>query len=136
MEKGNYNKHLTVLRHTTEHVLMQAMENLYPNILKAMGPATEDGFYFDFDLQTKISEEDFSKIEKEMLRIKNLNIPISKKDTGGCCDGNNLFEHGLVNIDTLGVRGGKIHSAEEFVCLDSIKERVDLSLAILIRLAG
>jgi len=78
MEKGNYNKHLTVLRHTTEHVLMQAMENLYPNILKAMGPATEDGFYFDFDLQTKISEEDFSKIEKEMLRIKNLNIPISK----------------------------------------------------------
>jgi glutamate carboxypeptidase len=67
---------------------------------------------------------------------KELNIPISKKDTGGCCDGNNLYEHGLVNIDTLGVRGGKIHSAEEFVCLDSIEERVDLSLAILTRLAN
>lgn len=65
-----------------------------------------------------------------------LKLPISKKDTGGCCDGNNLYEHGLVNIDTLGVRGGKIHSAEEFVCLDSIEERVDLSLAILTRLAN
>lgn len=67
---------------------------------------------------------------------KELAIPISKRDTGGCCDGNNLFEHGLVNIDTLGVRGGKIHSPEEFVCLDSIEERINLSLAILTKLAS
>lgn len=66
---------------------------------------------------------------------KELNLAISKRDTGGCCDGNNLFEHGLVNIDTLGVRGGKIHSPEEFTCIDSFEERINLSLAILKKLS-
>lgn len=57
------------LRHTGEHVLHTAMQNLYPDLKKAMGPATDDGFYFDFELTQKISEEDFPKIEAEMSRI-------------------------------------------------------------------
>lgn len=85
-----------------------------------------------FNRQPKIPdtrlEELYNLIES---CAKDLKLPISKRDTGGCCDGNNLFEHGLVNIDTLGVRGGKIHSPEEFVCLDSFEERIQLSLAIL-----
>ncbi|KKQ01407.1 MAG: Threonine-tRNA ligase [Candidatus Roizmanbacteria bacterium GW2011_GWA2_36_23] len=59
---------LLKLRHTTEHVLHTAMQNLYPNLKKAMGPATDDGFYFDFDLDQKISENDFEQIEKEILQ--------------------------------------------------------------------
>ena len=57
------------LRHTAEHVLHTAMQKLYPNLKKAMGPATEDGFYFDFDLEDKVTEADFPAIEKEMARI-------------------------------------------------------------------
>jgi len=57
------------LRHTAEHVLHTAMQKLYPNLKKAMGPATDDGFYFDFDLEEKITEADFPAIEKEMARV-------------------------------------------------------------------
>ena len=60
---------LLKIRHTTEHVLHTAMQNLYPELKKAMGPATDDGFYFDFDLDKKVTETDFPRIEKEMKRI-------------------------------------------------------------------
>lgn len=62
------------LRHTAEHVLHTAMQDLYPKLKKAMGPAIEDGFYFDFDLAEKISDIDFPKIEKEMSRLIDLNL--------------------------------------------------------------
>lgn len=62
------------LRHTAEHVLHTAMQNLYPSMKKAMGPAIEDGFYFDFDLKDKVSEDDFPKIEHEMKRLVDLDL--------------------------------------------------------------
>ena len=68
------------MRHSCEHVLMQAMLRLFPKIKMAMGPATADGFYFDFDPGPhKISEADFPKIEKEMKKIIAQNLPIVKK---------------------------------------------------------
>jgi len=70
---------LWALRHTAEHVLHTAMQNLYPKLKKAMGPATNDGFYHDFDLDQKISEEDFPKIEKEMQRLIDANYPMVQK---------------------------------------------------------
>lgn len=70
------NQKLWALRHTTEHVLHTALQNLYPSMKKAMGPATEEGYYHDFDLDTKVSESDFPKIEKEMQRLINLNLPM------------------------------------------------------------
>ncbi len=60
---------LLKIRHTAEHVLHTAMQKLYPSLKKAMGPATDDGFYFDFELSDKITEADFPAIEKEMARI-------------------------------------------------------------------
>ncbi len=61
---------LEALRHSCEHVLTMAMLRIWGNKIKAaMGPATEDGFYFDFDSQVKISEDDFKRIEKEMKKI-------------------------------------------------------------------
>ncbi len=74
-------KQLLCLRHTAEHVLHTAMQNLYPNLLKAMGPATNDGFYFDFDLNEKVSEADFPKIEKEMQKLINLNLKMVREET-------------------------------------------------------
>lgn len=65
-----------------------------------------------------------------------LGIAIHTKDTGGCCDGNNLAAHGLPNIDTLGVRGGAIHSADEYMKIDSLTERARLSTLLLLRLAS
>jgi glutamate carboxypeptidase len=55
--------------------------------------------------------------------------------SGGCCDGNNLAYYGLPNIDTLGVRGGNIHSDKEYMLVDSLVERAQLSALLLMRLA-
>lgn len=56
--------------------------------------------------------------------------------TGGCCDGNNLKALGLANIDTLGVRGGNIHSDSEYVLLDSLSERSKISTLLLLGYAN
>lgn len=56
-------------RHTSAHILGQAVERLYPGAKLAIGPAIEDGFYYDFDLPTTISDEDLPKIEAEMKKI-------------------------------------------------------------------
>lgn len=76
------NNDLLKIRHSCEHVLMQAMETLYPGILKAMGPATNEGFYFDFELPDgmKISEMDFPAIEQEMQRIIDGNLLFNRKE--------------------------------------------------------
>src|SRR3989344_6106652 len=74
------------LRHSAEHVLHQAVKELYPQILLAMGPATEDGFYFDFDNKPEgkeavvVTENDFDKIEKRMQEIINRNMPITRHE--------------------------------------------------------
>lgn len=65
-----------------------------------------------------------------------LSLPLQIKPSGGCCDGNNLWKHGLPNVDTLGVRGANIHSAREIVHLDSLVERAQLSALLLMKLAS
>lgn len=67
---------------------------------------------------------------------KKLGLTLDWQDSGGCCDGNNLAQHGLAVIDTLGVRGGEIHSAQEFILLDSLVERASLSALLLVHLAS
>lgn len=64
-----------------------------------------------------------------------LGLDAAWEDSGGCCDGNNLARHGLPVIDTLGVRGGSIHSPDEFILLDSLVERASLSTLLLMDLA-
>ncbi|MEL6662995.1 MAG: hydrolase [Pseudomonadota bacterium] len=66
---------------------------------------------------------------------KALGLDITFQDTGGVCEGNNIFAAGVPNVDTLGVRGGRIHSAEEFVVTDSFAERASLSAFLLNRIA-
>jgi glutamate carboxypeptidase len=64
-----------------------------------------------------------------------LDLALDWKDSGGCCDGNNLAQQGLPVIDTLGVRGGNIHSQDEYILIDSLIERAKLTTLILIDLA-
>ena len=64
-----------------------------------------------------------------------LGLSIDWQDSGGCCDGNNMAYHGLPVLDTLGVRGGSIHSHDEFILLDSLIERASLSTLLLMDLA-
>ena len=66
---------------------------------------------------------------------KQLNLPIEWQSSGGCCDGNNLAAQGLAVIDTLGVRGGNLHSDKEFMWCDSLLERSQLSALLLMTLA-
>ncbi len=65
-----------------------------------------------------------------------LGLPIGWRATGGVCDGNNLAATGLAVVDTMGVRGGAIHSADEFVLIDSFVERARLSALVLLRVAA
>ena len=61
---------------------------------------------------------------------------IGWQSTGGVCDGNNIAACGVPVVDTMGVRGGKIHSMEEFLIVESLKERAALSAVTILRLAG
>jgi len=65
-----------------------------------------------------------------------LGQPIAWQSTGGVCDGNNIAAFGVPVIDTMGVRGGSIHSMEEFLIVDSLSERAALSALTILRLAG
>lgn len=66
---------------------------------------------------------------------KAIGLDLVFKDTGGVCEGNNVFAAGTPNIDTLGVRGGRIHSSDEFMVVSSLSERAGLSALLLNRLA-
>jgi len=77
----NKQKDLEALRHSAEHVLHTAMQKLYPNLRKVMGPSIETGFYMDFDLEGQsISPDDFPKIEAEMQKIIDARLPITGKE--------------------------------------------------------
>jgi len=70
---------LEVLRHTAAHVLANAVKNIYPTVKLGMGPAIKNGFYYDFDFDTPISQEDFVKIEAQMQAIIKADFPIVRK---------------------------------------------------------
>ena len=70
---------LFTLRHTASHVMAQAIQHLFPGTKFAIGPAIDDGFYYDLDSDHVFSQEDFAAIEKEMAKISKENIPLVKK---------------------------------------------------------
>ncbi len=65
-------------RHTASHILAQAVKRLYPNAKLAIGPAIENGFYYDFDVPSAFTAEDLEKIEAEMKKIVKEDIPIEQ----------------------------------------------------------
>ena len=73
------NEGLEILRHSTSHLMAQAVKRIYPNVQVTIGPAIKDGFYYDFDTDKPFTDEDLPKIEAEMKKIIKENIPIIKK---------------------------------------------------------
>ncbi len=69
---------LQVYRHTTAHVLAQAVKTIFPTSKLAIGPTIENGFYYDIDFQTPITQEDLGKIEAEMQKIIKSNLPVER----------------------------------------------------------
>ena len=67
---------LQVLRHTASHILAQAVQRLYPGTKLAIGPAIDDGFYYDFDKEGGFAPEDLEKIEAEMKKIVKENLKV------------------------------------------------------------
>lgn len=70
---------LEVLRHSTAHLMAQALKRLYGDVKFGVGPVVEGGFYYDFDMDEKVSSDDFEKIEKTMKQIVNENYKIERK---------------------------------------------------------
>jgi len=114
------------IRHTAEHVLTQAMFDVFgkDNIIMAMGPATEDGFYFDFETvgDLVISDTDFPKIEKAMWKIINKDLPITRKEID-ITEAKKLFKNNsykqewLEQIEARGEKATIYWTGDEFVDL-------------------
>ena len=69
---------LQTLRHSASHVMAQAVKRLFPDVKLAIGPAIDNGFYYDFDTETPFSQEDLDKIEAEMKKIAKENLKIER----------------------------------------------------------
>ena len=71
---------LTILRHTAAHVLAQAVKELFPEAKLGIGPATEEGFYYDFDAPRPFTEEDLKAIEKKMKEVVKRRYPLEREE--------------------------------------------------------
>jgi len=73
-------KAVQVIRHSTSHIMAQAVKRIYNNSKLAIGPSIENGFYYDFDIENPLSAEDLDKIEAEMNNIINENLKFERID--------------------------------------------------------
>lgn len=76
----NSKEGLEILRHSTAHVMAQAVTRLYPDVKLGIGPSIKDGFYYDFDLGRTLTQEDLEKIEEEMKRIIGADEPFQRSE--------------------------------------------------------
>ncbi len=78
---GNMDKeYLEKLRHSASHIMAQAVQDMLPDVKLGIGPAIEDGFYYDFDTPHTFTEDDLSKIEERMRQIIKADYKFQKKD--------------------------------------------------------
>jgi len=116
---------LSILRHSSAHLLAQAVLNLYPGTLYGVGPDIEDGFYYDFLFKENISDADLPKIEKEMLKLSKANQQFTKstqtKSNAMELFKNQQFKMELIDSadETEGVEDSKVssYSNNEFIDL-------------------
>ena len=76
----NHRKHLEILRHSTAHLLAQAVKRKFPDAKLGIGPVIESGFYYDIDSPEPITAEDLPEIEKEMKKIIDENVEVIRHD--------------------------------------------------------
>ena len=116
---------LSILRHSSAHLLAQAVLNLYPGTLYGVGPDIEDGFYYDFLFKENISDADLPKIEKEMLKLSKANQlfvkSIQKKP-----DAMDLFKNQQFKMELIDSADESEGVADSEVSLYSNNEFIDL----------
>ena len=71
---------LETIRHSAAHLMAAAVKELFPNVKFDIGPATDNGFYYDFDMEHRLSPEDLKKINKAMKKLANKKLPIEKME--------------------------------------------------------
>ena len=76
----NSEQGLEVLRHSTSHVMADAVQRLFPGVKVTIGPSIENGFYYDFDWPQGFSEEDLPKIEAKMKELIAANYPFERRE--------------------------------------------------------
>ncbi len=119
---------------TRADLAVRSLETLLKKVLKRDGISAEmiGSFYRPPKPRNAAQSRLFDVVD---ATAGALGLSLTFQDTGGVCEGNNVFQAGTPNIDTLGVRGGSIHSSDEFVVLESFAERAGLTALILNRLA-
>ncbi|AFY78069.1 MAG: threonine--tRNA ligase [Hydrococcus sp. C42_A2020_068] len=80
LPRTSESEHLKKIRHTTSHIMAMAVQKLFPKAQVTIGPWTETGFYYDFDLAEPFSEKDLKAIKKEMIKIVNRNLPVIREE--------------------------------------------------------
>lgn len=118
------NEQLHMMRHSCQHVLAQAMYDLYPGVKMAMGPATQEGFYGDFDLPDGviISVDDLPKIEAQMKKIIETRVPMKRQELSVAearelFKGNEYKQDWLNEIEARGEQVSVYWTGDKFVDL-------------------
>lgn len=91
---------LEILRHSTAHLMAQAVSRLYPGVKLGVGPVIEGGFYYDMDLDHSLTPEDLPKIEKEMKKIISENLEIVRKEVARD-EAKKLFAHDEYKLELI-----------------------------------
>lgn len=91
---------LEILRHSTAHLMAQAVSRLYPGVKLGVGPVIEGGFYYDMDLDHSLTPEDLPKIEKEMKKIISENLEIVRKEVDRD-EAKKLFSHDSYKLELI-----------------------------------
>ena len=98
---------ITPLRHSTSHILAQAVKKLFPNAKLGMGPPIEDGFYYDFDVKKPFTPENLRKIEQEMNNLIRQNLEFKKKEISKA-KAKTLFKNEPYKLELIdGLEGSK-----------------------------
>ncbi|MFJ7949931.1 threonine--tRNA ligase [Lysinibacillus sp. NPDC096418] len=91
---------IEVIRHSTAHLLAQALKRLYPNAQFGVGPVIDNGFYYDIELEHSLSQSDLQQIEKIMKKIAQENIQIIRKEVSRQ-EAKQLFSHDPLKLELL-----------------------------------
>jgi threonyl-tRNA synthetase len=94
-----------ILRHSTAHVMAQAVQDLFPDAKLGIGPPVENGFYYDFDVETPFHPEDLEKIETRMRKIIKEGQRFSRRVTSDA-DAINELQDEPYKIELIGLKGG------------------------------
>lgn len=116
---------LSIMRHSASHLLASAVKELWPKAKLAIGPAIENGFYYDFDFSAvleKISETSFAAIEEKMAQIKARNLDFKKKSVS-IAEARKLFANEPYKLELINELESE---GEKEVCLYSLGDFVDL----------